>query len=82
MLLVSYFEAIDSQCGIAWRCADRLSLRAFLGSPLDESTDHLTLTNTRNRLPREVFDEVFQFVLTIAVEAVWSLSLLSGAEPG
>ena len=35
MLLVGYFEGIDSQRGIAWRCADSLSLRAFLGVPLD-----------------------------------------------
>ena len=69
MLLVGYFEGIDSQRGIAWRCADSLSLRAFLGTALDESTpDHSTLTNTRNRLPQEVFEEVFQFVLGIAVD--------------
>ena len=34
MLLVGYFEGLDSQRGIAWRCADSLSLRAFLGVPL------------------------------------------------
>jgi transposase len=68
MLLVGYFEGLDSQRGIAWRCADSLSLRQFLGVPLGEFTpDHSTLTNTRNRLPPEVFDEVFQFVLSIAV---------------
>ena len=79
MLLVGYFEGIDSQRGIAWRCADSLSLRAFLGTPLDESTpDHSTLTNTRNRLPQEVFDEVFQFVLRIAVDK----KLLSGKTVG
>jgi len=67
MLLIGYFEGIDSQRGIAWRCADSLSLRQFLGLPLDEKTpDHSTLTNTRNRLPEEVFSEVFQFVLRIA----------------
>jgi hypothetical protein len=38
MLLVGYFEGIDSQRGIAWRCADSLSLRQFLGIPLGEST--------------------------------------------
>ncbi len=38
MLLVGYFEGIDSQRGIAWRCADSLSLRQFLGIPLDEAT--------------------------------------------
>src|SRR5258708_21640739 len=69
MLLVGYFEGIDSQRGIAWRCADSLSLRDFLGLALDEtSPDHSTLTNTRKRLPPEVFDEVFKFVLGIASE--------------
>jgi transposase len=67
MLLVGYFEDLDSQRGIAWRCSDSLSLRMFLGIPLDKSTpDHSTLTNTRKRLPPEVFEEVFQFVLRIA----------------
>jgi transposase len=65
-LLVGYFEGIDSQRGIAWRCADSLGLRQFLGLALDESgPDHSTLTNTRRRLPSEVFEEVFQFVLSI-----------------
>jgi len=69
MLLVGYFEGIDSQRGIAWRCADSLSLREFLGIPLDKSTpDHSTLSVTRRRLPPEVFDEVFQFVLKIAAD--------------
>jgi len=79
MLLVGYFEGIDSQRGVAWRCADSLSLRQFLGVPLGASTpDHSTLTNTRNRLPQEVFDEVFQFVLSIAVDK----KLLSGKTVG
>jgi transposase len=67
MLLVGYFEGLDSQRGIAWRCSDSLSLRAFLGIALDQATpDHSTLTNTRKRLPEEVFEEVFHFVLGIA----------------
>src|SRR3954468_9132379 len=67
MLLVGYFEGIESQGGIAWRCADSLGLRQFLGLALDEpSPDHSTLTNTRKRLAPEVFEEVFQFVLAIA----------------
>jgi transposase len=79
MLLVGYFEGIDSQRGIAWRCADSLALREFLGTPLDEQTpDHSTLTNTRKRLPREVFDEVFEFVLKLAIEQ----KLLSGKTVG
>jgi len=31
MLFIGYFEGLDSQRGIAWRCADSLGLRAFLG---------------------------------------------------
>jgi transposase len=79
MLLVGYFEGLDSQRGIAWRCADSLSLRHFLGIPLDEPTpDPKTLSNTRRRLPKEVFDEVFQFVLSIAADK----QLLSGQTVG
>jgi len=79
MLLVGYFEGIDSQRGIAWRCADSLSLRQFLGLGLDEKTpDHSTLTNTRKRLPAEVFSEVFQFVLKIASQK----KLLAGKTVG
>lgn len=79
MLLVGYFEDLDSQRGIAWRCADSLSLRQFLGIPLGQKTpDHSTLTNTRKRLPPEVFEEIFQFVLRIAAEK----KLLSGKTVG
>jgi len=79
MLLVGYFEGIDSQRGIAWRCADSLSLREFLGLTLDEaSPDHSTLSLTRRRLPPEVFAEVFQFVLKIAA----TKKLLSGQTVG
>jgi transposase len=67
MLFVGYFEGIGSQRGIAWRCADSLSLRDFLGiEPGKNSPDHSTLSLTRNRLPEELFGEVFQFVLQIA----------------
>jgi IS5 family transposase len=79
MLLVGYFEGIDSQRGVAWRCADSLSLREFLGLTLDEaSPDHSTLSLTRRRLPPEVFAEVFQFVLQIAA----TKKLLSGKTVG
>jgi transposase len=79
MLLVGYFEGIDSQRGIAWRCADSLSLRQFLGIPIGQKTpDHSTLTNTRQRLPEEVFEEVFQFVLRIGV----AKDLVSGKTVG
>jgi transposase len=67
MLLIGYFEGIDSQRGIAWRCGDSRSLAEFLGfGPTEATPDHSTLSITRKRLPLEVFDEVFQFVLKIA----------------
>ena len=69
MLLVGYFEGIGSQRGIAWRCGDSLSLRAFLGIPLVEETpDHSSLTRVRDRLPLEVHASVFQWVLKLAAE--------------
>jgi transposase len=69
MLFVGYFEGIDSQRGIAWRCADSLCLRQFLGVPLTEKTPvHMTLTNTRRRLPAHVHEAVFVKVLSIAAE--------------
>src|SRR3990170_3177680 len=69
MLLVGYFEALGSQRGIAWRCADSLSLREFLGIPLGEETpDHSSLTRVRDRLPLSVHTAMFQFVLRVADE--------------
>ncbi len=69
MLLVGYFEGIDSQRGIAWRSRDSLSLREFLGlSITDKVPDHSSLTVIRKRLPLEVHEKVFQLVLSIAKE--------------
>lgn len=69
MLLVGYFEGLGSQRGIAWRCADSLSLREFLGIRLGEDTpDHSSLTRVRDRLPLSVHTAVFQFVLRVADE--------------
>ena len=69
MLLVGYFEGLDSQRGIAWRCADSLALRTFLGVPLTADTPvHVSMTMIRQRLPERVFDEVFQWVLRVLVE--------------
>ncbi len=69
MLLVGYFEGIGSQRGIAWRCADSLSLRSFLGlEPTQAAPDHSSLTVIRKRLPLEVHEEVFGKVLSMAHE--------------
>ena len=67
MLLVGYFEGIDSQRGIAWRCADSLSLREFLGIAMGkQSPDHSTLSVIRGPLPEEAHVAVFQWVLNLA----------------
>ena len=67
MLFVGYFEGLDSQRGIAWRCADSASLRAFLGlPPTQPSPDHSTLSKVRDRLPQVVHERVFAHVLAIA----------------
>src|SRR5579864_7495704 len=67
MIFVGYFEGIASQRGIAWRCSDSRSLAEFLGVPVMEATpDHSTLSRAHERLPLEVHEEVFRFVLRIA----------------
>ena len=69
MLLVGYFEGIDSQRGIAWRCSDSLAVREFLRlKALEASPDHSSLTVIRKRLPVEVHRAVFAKVLAIARE--------------
>lgn len=69
MLLVGFFEDIGSQRGIAWRCADSLSLRSFLFLKADEAApDHSSLTRIRDRLPLDVYEAVFQFVLRVVAE--------------
>jgi len=65
MLMVGFFEGIESERAIAARCADSLSLRGFLGYALTEATpDHSSLTVIRQRLGSECFAQVFALVLT------------------
>jgi transposase len=69
MLMIGFFEGLDSERGIAWRCADSLALRRFLGYGLSQETpDHSTLCRTRQRLPAEVHQELFAFVLKVLAE--------------
>ncbi|HEX6111732.1 MAG TPA: transposase [Geminicoccaceae bacterium] len=64
MHLVGYFEGIASERGLEWRCADSLSLRDFLGVELGHRVpDHSWLSRTRARLPLEVHEQVFAWVL-------------------
>ena len=59
MHMIGYFEGIDSERGIAWRCADSFSLRDFLGlSNREKVPDHSWLSRTRSRLPHEAHEQV------------------------
>ena len=67
MLFIGYFEDLSSQRGIAWRCADSLSLARFLGFRPGEATpDHSTLSLTRQRLPMDIHRLAFEMVLQAA----------------
>jgi transposase len=69
MLLIGYFEGLDSERGIAWRCADSLSLRQFLGMGLDQSTpDHSSVSRTRRLIDLQTHQQVFQFVLHLLAQ--------------
>ncbi len=66
LLLVGYFEGIDSERGIAWRTADSLGLRKFLGIGLDEKTpDHSTVSRTRRLIDIEAHRKVFFWILEV-----------------
>ncbi len=69
MLLVGYFEGLDSERAIAWRVADSLSLRKFLGYGLDEKTpDHSTVSRTRRLYWLSTHRAVFAWVLKLLAE--------------
>ena len=66
MLLIGYFEGIDSERGIAWRCADSRTLSMFLGyGPTDMTPDHSSLCRIRGRIDLETHEEVFTWVLKV-----------------
>jgi hypothetical protein len=69
MHMVGYFEGIASERGIAWRCSDSYSLRDFLRlENREEVPDHSWLSKTRSRLPHEVHESVFGWVLKLVAE--------------
>ena len=69
MHMIGYFEGIDSERGIAWRCADSFSLRDFLRlSNREKVPDHSWLSRTRSRLPHEAHETVFGWVLKLVAE--------------
>jgi transposase len=69
LLLVGYFEGIDSERGIAWRAADSFGLRQFLGIAIDEHTpDHSTISRTRRLIDVETHRKVFFWILELLRE--------------
>ncbi len=69
LLLIGYFEGIDSERGIAWRAADSLGLRQFLRIGLDEeSPDHSTISRTRRLMDVETHRKIFLWVLGVLAD--------------
>src|SRR6266566_2900085 len=68
-LLIGYFEGIGAERGIAWRLADSLALRRFVGIALDEYTpDHSTISRTRRLIDLDTHREVFAWVLGVLAD--------------
>jgi len=64
VMMIGFFEGLDSERGIAWRLADSLTLRQFLSIGLDESTpDHVTISRTRRLIDAEIHQRIFSWVL-------------------
>jgi len=79
MLMLGYFEGLDSERGIAWHCADSRSACEFLGYEQTEKTpDHSTLSRIRSRIDLETHAEVFGWALKALAEE----GLLSGKTIG
>jgi len=63
LLLLGYFEGLDSERGIAWRAADSLAVRRFVGLGLDAAApDHSTISRTRRLIAVETHRAVFTWV--------------------
>jgi transposase len=70
LLLIGYFEGIDSERGIAWRTADSLALRGFLGLGLDEAPpEHSTISRTRRLIDLETHRAIFTWILQVLATA-------------
>ena len=79
LLLIGYFEGLDSEREIAWRAADSLGLRAFLRLALPASPpDHSTISRTRRLFSVEAHQAVFGWVLERLAES----GLVSGKTLG
>ena len=64
--LIGFFENIVYDTHLEFRIADSLTFRKFLGYSLEQRTpDESTLRKTRQKMPVEVFDTVFEYVLYV-----------------
>jgi transposase len=64
IMMIGFFEGLDSERGIAWRLADSLTLRQFLSIALDEKTpDHVTISRTRRLIDAATHQQIFSWVL-------------------
>jgi transposase len=69
LILMGYFEGIDSERGMAWRAGDSLGVRKFLGVELEEMVaDHSTISRTRRLIAVETHQAVFRWVLKLLAE--------------
>src|SRR6266508_2884843 len=69
LMMIGFFEGLDSERGIAWRVADSLTLRQFLQIGLDEATpDHSTISRTRRLIDVETHRQVFGWVLGLLAD--------------
>ena len=70
IMMIGFFEGLDSERGIAWRLADSLTLRQFLSIALDEKTpDHVTISRTRRLIDAETHQQTFTWVLERLAQA-------------
>ena len=70
VMMIGFFEGLDSERGIAWRLADSLTLRQFLSIELDENTpDHVTISRTRRLIDGETHERIFSWVLDRLAQA-------------
>jgi transposase len=70
VMMIGFFEGLDSERGIAWRLADSLTLRQFLTIGLDEKTpDHVTISRTRRLIDAEIHQRTFTWVLERLAQA-------------
>src|SRR2546427_968108 len=70
LMLLGYFEGLDSERGMAWRASDSLAIRKFLRLGLDEGTpDHSTISRTRRLIDAETHRAVFTWILERVAEA-------------